>query len=121
MPRLPGEVSEIEGQDSDQEHFHIVDQLLVPKDVPAEMIPGIATSVALVRGPETLSDVSLPHIDRRRTVVQDVDALTACFSSRQAFIFYVLGVACPPLAELMNQYRLSLPARCRSHEPAFGK
>jgi hypothetical protein len=63
MPRLPGEVSEIEGQDSDQEHFHIVDQLLVPKDVPAEMIPGIATSVALVRSPETLSDVSLPHVD----------------------------------------------------------
>lgn len=98
---LPGKVSETERQDSNQEHVDIVDQALVPSDVPAEVIPAITAPVAFVRCPESLPDISFSHVDRRRNVEQDADAFAASTAPRHAFD--VLGVPGPHLTKLFDQ------------------
>jgi hypothetical protein len=63
MASLPGKVSEIERQNPDQEHFHIVYQPLVLEDIPTEAIPAMSAPVTLIRVPEPLPDIALPNVD----------------------------------------------------------
>lgn len=82
-----------------------MDQALVLDNVPTEPVPGLFPPLTFVRIYQTHSNISLPNVDRRRTVIQDVDALSALLSSGHTLIFYVLGVACPPLTKLLDQFQ----------------
>jgi hypothetical protein len=106
MATLPGEVSEIERQNPNQEHFYIVYQALVLEDIPTETIPAISSPVALIRVPKSLANISLPDIDGCRAVVQDVHSLAALAPSRN--ILDVLSVPRPHFAELTDQGHLAL-------------
>lgn len=61
---LPGEIPEIKRQDTDQQDFYIVDEVLISNHVPAEAIPRFPTAIALVRCSEALPDVPLADVDR---------------------------------------------------------
>lgn len=106
VPSLPGEVSEIEGQDSDQQNLYVVYQGFVLDDVPAEVVPGIATSSALVCVPQPLPNVSLSNVDWGRAVVENVDALPAFTASWH--VLDVRRVSCPHLAELVDECHRNL-------------
>lgn len=64
VPSLPGEVSQVERQDSDQQNLYVVYQGFILEYVPAEVVPGIATSFALICVPQPLPNVSLSNVDR---------------------------------------------------------
>lgn len=63
VPSLPGEVSEIQRQDSDQQNFYVVYQGLVLDNVPTEVVPGIATPSAVICDPQPLPNVSLSNVE----------------------------------------------------------
>lgn len=62
---LPGEIPEIKRQDTDQQDFYVMDEVLISNHVPAEAIPTFPAAIALVSCAETLPDVPLADVDRR--------------------------------------------------------
>lgn len=101
VPPLPGQIAEVKGQDANQQDFHIVDESLVLDDVPAKPVPTAPSAIAFVCCPESLANIPFPDVDWRRSVVQNIDALAALASAWH--LFNVFGIACPSLAEAINQ------------------
>lgn len=116
MSSLPREVSEINREHPDQKHFYIVYEVLVLDHVPTEVVPGLFPPFALGRRRESLSNIALPDVDRRRAVIKNVNALFTLTSSGHIFIFYIFRVTCPPLTELVDQRHIALPVGLGSHD-----
>jgi hypothetical protein len=106
MSALTSHVSKIRRKYPEQQHFHVMYQVLVLEDVPAKMIPGISPSVARGCVPESLSNISLSDVNRCRAVIQDVNALPT--PAAPWHVFDVVSVSHPQLAEFVYQYHRSL-------------
>ena len=76
-------------------------QTLVLECVPTEAVPGFSPPTAFVCCPESLANISLTNVNGCRTVVEDVNALSAFATSRD--VLDVLGVSHTHFAELVNQ------------------
>lgn len=90
-------------------------QAVLFEDIPTEVIPGISPPLAPIIGPpQTTLNISLSHIDRCRSVIEDVDTLAALRLCRHTLD--VLGVSGPHFTAVFHQRHFASLADSGNHD-----
>jgi len=69
--------AQVRRKHSEYENFNVMHQFCVVHHVPAEMVPKLSASLALLRAFDSMADVPLPNVNGHGAVVENIDSLPA--------------------------------------------